>query len=740
MLTVKYFIRRGEKVMCATKNVICRLFFLAVCFTQLATILPGQVLAQPRQNLPGCWPQKYSVKQDDTSGIIALSTPYYTVEHDVKRGGAITKIKYTHGKVANLLAQPIKTSIQNEAGITFEDINVSNPHILCKKNGIIEIVTIECNLVDRNAQDSGVKVRTIYEYHWGYIRIHKEFYFPTDSIRIKNLSVLSTVLDPRLSDYGYREGTAEQEGAAPFSFGICQWGKARPGTSSDKLFNTSYVPRYLVFANHGIEGIEWFVSSDLTQWDLQLSGQRGNGLCNIHPNPNPPGVAVSICPLSLPQASKAVKGIYKFDYYIGMPILEGHANKPWLHSTFNRNKGNWISEETIKQWAQSGIRTVHCHNDGDYYQDGLFWRDGSYPPYPPEDMEKFDKVIETCRRYGIKTATYFSNKELHSSTESFKEHGQEWARKDNQGNIRHNYFRAGSEFGVQMCLKSGWLEYLKFSIDRVLKNHNLDGVYYDWNVSLLCSNPEHITKKTSVVSQDKAKKGPGNTGATHWDMDELIELMEWTRKRVGPDGLIIIHNTRVPMFVTENFANYVVGMEWGYKKWSKSAPKLDELPLEWDFVGARSRGVIGYGIIDRNAPRRLHKLLALEALLTGVTPWPASPEAIDLYKILKPLGDVEQYKFKDWRNKAVKVKDGNCASAVYSRSGEAYILLGNFENEQKDVAFTINLSNLQYPLRSANSAKIIDEGSSINLSLDKLTGNGENITVPGDGAILIHIK
>jgi len=726
--------------MCATKNVICRLFFLAVCFTQLATILPGQVLAQPRQNLPGCWPQKYSVKQDDTSGIIALSTPYYTVEHDVKRGGAITKIKYTHGKVANLLAQPIKTSIQNEAGITFEDINVSNPHILCKKNGIIEIVTIECNLVDRNAQDSGVKVRTIYEYHWGYIRIHKEFYFPTDSIRIKNLSVLSTVLDPRLSDYGYREGTAEQEGAAPFSFGICQWGKARPGTSSDKLFNTSYVPRYLVFANHGIEGIEWFVSSDLTQWDLQLSGQRGNGLCNIHPNPNPPGVAVSICPLSLPQASKAVKGIYKFDYYIGMPILEGHANKPWLHSTFNRNKGNWISEETIKQWAQSGIRTVHCHNDGDYYQDGLFWRDGSYPPYPPEDMEKFDKVIETCRRYGIKTATYFSNKELHSSTESFKEHGQEWARKDNQGNIRHNYFRAGSEFGVQMCLKSGWLEYLKFSIDRVLKNHNLDGVYYDWNVSLLCSNPEHITKKTSVVSQDKAKKGPGNTGATHWDMDELIELMEWTRKRVGPDGLIIIHNTRVPMFVTENFANYVVGMEWGYKKWSKSAPKLDELPLEWDFVGARSRGVIGYGIIDRNAPRRLHKLLALEALLTGVTPWPASPEAIDLYKILKPLGDVEQYKFKDWRNKAVKVKDGNCASAVYSRSGEAYILLGNFENEQKDVAFTINLSNLQYPLRSANSAKIIDEGSSINLSLDKLTGNGENITVPGDGAILIHIK
>jgi hypothetical protein len=725
--------------MYATKN-ICHEFFLIICFIQLAIVSPLHVLAQSKQDLPGYQPQEYSVKRDDTRGIIALSTPYYVVEHNVKSGGAITRIKYTHGKVANFLVQPIKTSIENEAGIIFDDLNFSKPHIICTKRGKTEIVTIECNLVDKNAQDSGVKVRTRYEYRWGYIRVHKEFYFPADSIQMKNLSILSTVLDPSLSDYGYREGTTEQEGTAAFSFGICHWKKLKAGTHSEQSLTTPYVPRYLVFANHGIEGIEWFVSSDLAQWDFQLTGKRGNGSCNIHPNPEPAGVAVSICPLSSPQVSTTVKGIYKFDYYIGMPILEGHANKPWLHRSVNRNRGKWLTEEEIKQWAGSGIRTVHCHNDGDYYKDGLFWRDGSYPPYAQEDMDKFDRVIETCRRCGIKTATYFSNKELHSSTESFKEHGQEWARKDNQGNIKYNYFRADSEFGVQMCLKSGWLEFLKFSIDRVLKNHNLDGVYFDWNVSLLCSNPLHVANKTSGISQDKQKKGPGAAGAVHWDMDELIELMEWTRRRVGPDGLIIIHNTRVPMFVTENFANYVVGMEWGYQKWSESAPKLHELPLEWDFVGARSRGVIGYGIIDQNAPRRLHKLLALEALLTGVTPWPASPEAIELYKILKPLGDVEKYKFEDWRNKAVIIKNGNCASAVYSRSGEAYVLLGNLDIEPKDITLTIYLSKLPYPLSTADSAKIIDRSQSTNLGIDKLTGKGENITVPGDGVILIHIK
>jgi hypothetical protein len=552
--------------------------------------------------------------------------------------------------------------------------------------------------------------------------------------------VLSTVFDPSLADYGYREGITKKEGAEPFSFGICHWSKVRAGTQFDRPLKTGYVPRYLVLANHGIEGIEWFVSSDLWQWDFQLTGQPGNGLCGVCPSLDPPGVAVSVYPLNLPQGSIAVKGTYTFDYYIGMPVLEGHANKPWLHSTFNRNKGNWLTEEEIKELAESGIKTVHCHNDGDYYNDGLFWRDGSYPPYPPEDMKKFDKVIETCHRYGIKVATYFSNKELHSGTEPFKKHSQEWARKDNQGNIRYNYFREGSEFGVQMCLKSGWLEFLKYSVDRVLKNHHLDGVYYDWNVALFCNNPLHLGKDADTASTNKVRQAPSKPFAGHWDIDELIELMEWTRQRVGPDGLIIVHNTRVPMFVTENFANYVVAMEWGYEKWSKSVPKLQELPMEWDFVGARSRGVIGYGLIEPNAPRRLHKLLALETLLTGVTPWPASPEAVELYKILRPLGNIEQYKFEDWRNKVVTIRDDSCASAVYSRAGEAYILLGNLDVQPKKITCIINPRNLPYPLSSVSLVEIPDGDKSINLDINKFTGNGENIALPADGAVLVHIK
>ena len=92
--------------------------------------------------------------------------------------------------------------------------------------------------------------------------------------------------------------------------------------------------------------------------------------------------------------------------------------------------------------------------------------------------------------------------------------------------------------------------------------------------------------------------------------------------------------------------------------------------------------MISYGSIDEKAPRRLFRLFALEALLGGVAPWPASPETFDLLPLLKPLGDIESYRFADWRNEAVSLSDPSCASAVYSRAGEAYLLIANLDRRR----------------------------------------------------------
>ena len=68
----------------------------------VAAMLVSAVCATA-QNQPRGWqPQAASVRQDDSSVII--STLYYTFEHDLKRGGALTRIALTHGRSKNLLA------------------------------------------------------------------------------------------------------------------------------------------------------------------------------------------------------------------------------------------------------------------------------------------------------------------------------------------------------------------------------------------------------------------------------------------------------------------------------------------------------------------------------------------------------------------------------------------------------------------------------------------------------------
>jgi hypothetical protein len=687
---------------------------------------------QPGLKPPRTWPQAYTVQRDDAAGLLRLRTPYYTVEQDLKKGGAITRIALTHGKAANLLVSPIATRVRDEKGAVLSDQNDATPNVSCRREGLNELVTVECALKDSDKRASGLRVKTTLLYHWGYIKIRKEFLAPA-GVRIRELCPASTILAPSLSEYGYREGRTEEDGAPPFSFGTNICGKLRLGQPADRALQVRHIPRSMLFADGGVEGLEWFRGSDLPQWDLQLTGRRGEGRCQLQPSLDPPGLALSLAPFWSADTAVPLPAACIFDFYLAFPLLEGHAHQPWLHTTFNRNRGAWVSPEEVKRWAEKGIQTVHCHNDGDYYGDGLFWRDGSYPPYP--DMDRFDKVLTDCRRAGIRTATYFSNKELHPSTKEFQAQGEAWGRKNRKGELRHNFYRGKSEYGAQMCLRSGWLDFLKFSIDRVLKNHPLDGVYYDWNVALLCSNPLH-----------EGDQNPKARARGHWDIDELVDLMEWTRRRVGPGGLVIVHNTGVPMFATENFADYVVATEWGYRKWSDRAPDLHDLPLEWSLANALPRGVISYGVLDARSPQRLHRLFALEALLGGVATWPASEAMFELRRMFQPLGDIKSYRFADWRNQAVKLSHARCASAVYSRPAEAYLFLANLDPDPREVTCVLRPEKLPHPLARVTAAKLTAStattgpGEASNLNVHQLTGDGLKITLPGDGALLIQIR
>ena len=160
--------------------------------------------------------------------------------------------------------------------------------------------------------------------------------------------------------------------------------------------------------------------------------------------------------------------------------------------------------------------------------------------------------------------------------------------------------------------------------------------------------------------------------------------------------------------------------------------------------------MISYGSIDANAPRRLHKLFALEAFLGGVAPWPASPETFELLPLLKPLGDIESYRFADWRNQAVSLSDNRCASAIYSRPGEAYLLLANLEKNPREVRCRVRPEKLPYPLLSpvaatvlsgmAGASQISEKPAAPDLNIRQLIGEGVQIALPADGAVLLHLR
>lgn len=713
-----------------------RRLWLGACGLQFAALwllAHGVLVSQAGQALPPTWPRDYVVEEAEAGRRLVLSNPYYAIEQDLAHGGAISRIQLAFGRATNLLASPIQTRVQTEDGVWWTDAGVP-AHVSRRSDGLAQVVTVESALADEHGKPSRIRVQTVIEYRWGYLKIHKQLSVTGAAVRVREVCPFSTTLAPDLSDYGYREGRSEPEGAPAFSFGSNLWGKLRRGIPSDRPLKLPFVPRSMLFADPGVEGLEWFAGSDLSQWELGLAGRRGQGQCSLEWSERPAGLALAISPF-LGTNAVALPMTCAFDFRIGIPIIDGKAQRPWLHASFNRNRGEWVSSEQIQHWAQTGIQTVHCHNDGDYYDDGLFWRDGSYPPYP--DMGRYDQVIAACHQAGIRIATYFSDKELHPSTEGFRQHGLEWGRMDGQGRLQHNSFKGTNEFGAQMCLRSGWLEFLKASIDRVLKNHPLDGVYYDWNVALFCANARHEGKE----------KGAAISG--HWDMDELLDLMEWTRRRVGPNGLVIIHNTTTPMFATENLADCVVANEWGYGQWGDQGVELTALPLEWSLVGARSRGVISYGQITAQAPKALHQQFALEALLSGVTPWPAGAETFELLPLLKPIGDLHGFRFADWRNQAVSLDGRRCASAIYSRPGEAFLLIANLAREAQDARCVVHPERLPCALARPASAALFrlpapapaaqNPATPQEMDAGKLIAEGITVSIPAESAVLVHL-
>jgi hypothetical protein len=88
----------------------------------------------------------------------------------------------------------------------------------------------------------------------------------------------------------------------------------------------------------------------------------------------------------------------------------------------------------------------------------------------------------------------------------------------------------------------------------------------------------------------------------------------------------------------------------------------------------------------------------------------------------------------------VKIDGFDCASAGYSWPDETYIILGSFNAEPKTVVCRVGLKDFVVLASSSSSAEIISGSGPARLDVRKLTGGGENITIPADNAVVIRLK
>jgi hypothetical protein len=223
----------------------------------------------------------------------------------------------------------------------------------------------------------------------------------------------------------------------------------------------------------------------------------------------------------------------------------------------------------------------------------------------------------------------------------------------------------------------------------------------------------------------------------HCDIEELLDLVAWTRQRVGPEGLMIIHNTMAPMAAIENYADSIVAMEWGYSRLASAAPALAELPLEWSFMGHRSRGVIGYGCLETDAPERVHRQMTLRAVLTGSVPWPVDDLATTMFAPLTHR-DLSDYKFEDARWAPVQPGDDHTAAAVYHRAEHALLVVGNLADEARTVRCGVEVGALE--LAPAETYVVKVGGVETLMTATDLGGEGVEVSVAGDGVEVVEIR
>ncbi len=481
-----------------------------------------------------------SVKHEDS--LITLENQYWTIVHDLKQGGCPVSLHFKFGSGENFLAKPLGAHIGKRVSHIpgrwlgfYEQACDSEATAEIEESEEGVSIMISGVFKDESNDVLPIRYRQSYLYRgWGHVAVKFDFIFEQDFTDIIELSPCNAFLNPAVDRFGVRHASAPS--ACPSDPTIFWHDVAFSRTwRSARHAYLNYSPLYWCALREEVEGIEFFRGADSSFWNCFAGLEAGQGTFTHERTADNKHFLIRNEIFNTVDDIEIPAGTHGMDYHFGLPFIKPFeaSRNTCFHGRTRAT--DWPEKEDIVKMAEAGVRVVRHHDDNVHREKG--WPDGLYPPYAPEDMAEMDRMIKVMDEAGIKVVPYFSMKEFNPACPDFAENAEKWSR---VSRLKYPVDGLDSCYGAYMCQRSGWVEYLKSSIDKVLSNHKFHGLYFDHLWPRECRHPEHCS------------------GHQHSDVDAMIDFMMWSRRKVGPDGFLFTHDSRCPCIIFENMSDLII--------------------------------------------------------------------------------------------------------------------------------------------------------------------------------------
>ena len=625
----------------------------------------------------------FSVKMKK-NGVAVIENKFVRWEHDPAKGGELTGAYVKNGTNTNLLLQAQSTALCPwvRGGWRqyhhFETTFGKADSFVCEEvaDGFVKL-EYSSKLYDKDGKtlpSASVKHTVLFHpdgaaSHTVKVKLTKDM--DLGHIRIGTLGVRDDMDRVAVRPCSQASWAVELQNP-------CRWIDLVHGKSRSDLpaYRSRYLPLSVTFVKNGLEALEMSMGDDLGAWDNLGNSFPGLAQGSVCEARDPWRYEAVFAPLDSPRAGNIVKkGTYTFTYRLALPFVKKNILPLDLAGGLLRSdktfEERWPTAADLKTCKKNKVSMLRLHNDGDFFANGIFWRDADYPPYPADEMKKMDAVLENCNKNGITAVPYFSVKEYHPEAPDFEKYGPPSTRRVVEGEACMETFFGTSLFGIQMCLESDWFKVRKKSIQVVMDNHAFNGLYFDWCMGLECINPAH------------------NHGKRHWDNDKLLEFIEWSRALAGDKGKLYLHLTNVPSLALENMGDMILTEETEY---FDIFPEMFTPHVHFLNIAPRSICVMLPGA----TPVQIRKL-ALVTLLHHATLCVdvVSPQStFDLYnEHAKDLAEFTKYEHHTAPGEGIVRTDSDkVGMSLYWKGKKGLIVLANLTEEVQEGEWSIRMN------------------------------------------------